>query len=289
MSEKVKITGIYCILCKTSEKMYIGYANDIYGRWRVHLRKLRNNIHDNAYLQNSWNKYTESDFDFSIVEECSKEDLKERERYYIKEWRTKFPSGLNLTDGGDGLINPTDETKSKISETLKLKWEDEEFRKAQPSTQGRNFGNLGRKASEETKRKLSLSHMGISTWNKGRKMTEEEKALSNLTSFESGHIPWNKGTMMTEEEIKKHTDARRNKQDKNKRKNSTSKYKGVSKLSTGMFAAKIYFNSEYYCLGNFPFEAEAAQCYNEAALFFFGWKAVLNDIPQSELDEIWNS
>lgn len=63
------IGGIYCITCLASNKSYIGSSYDIYGRWSEHITDLNRNRHHSQKLQNSWNKYGEKSFAFSILEE----------------------------------------------------------------------------------------------------------------------------------------------------------------------------------------------------------------------------
>ena len=57
-------TGIYCIKNLENGKIYIGKSVNIKNRWISHRNTLKNNKHDNSYLQNSWNKYGESSFVF---------------------------------------------------------------------------------------------------------------------------------------------------------------------------------------------------------------------------------
>ena len=76
--------AIYKIENIVTNDFYIGSAVDYtYRKW-VHLKRLRENRHHNAILQNSWNKHGESAFSFSIIEEVlNKEQLIEREQYWI--------------------------------------------------------------------------------------------------------------------------------------------------------------------------------------------------------------
>lgn len=76
-------SGIYQILNKTTGKFYIGSATDFDKRWGFHKWVLKNNVHTNSYLQKAWNKYSEQDFDFIILEFCEKEKLSEREQYWL--------------------------------------------------------------------------------------------------------------------------------------------------------------------------------------------------------------
>lgn len=73
-----------------------------------------------------------------------------------------------------------------------------------------------------------------------------------------------------------------------KRDSKTSNYNGVFKKG-GKWASSINFNGKRIWLGTFPTEIEAALAVNEALLEYYGWKAQpkLNQIPQSEIDALW--
>ena len=76
------LTGIYKILNKINNKVYIGSATDIRKRWRDHKWYLNHNIHHNSHLQSSWNKYGVEAFEFTILLECSIDELLEKEKEY---------------------------------------------------------------------------------------------------------------------------------------------------------------------------------------------------------------
>ena len=119
MSEK--ICGIYCIKNLKNGKRYIGLSRDIHGRWKQHISDLNGNRHINEHLQSSWNKYGENNFAFYIIEQCLKDDLCDKEKYYISKYDTvNNKYGYNMTSGGDGINNLRDECSEKISigETL---------------------------------------------------------------------------------------------------------------------------------------------------------------------------
>jgi len=71
--------GIYYIKCLINNKMYIGLTNNLRKRFNIHKHYLRNNKHDNPYLQNSWNKHGENNYLFGILEYCNEDLLSERE------------------------------------------------------------------------------------------------------------------------------------------------------------------------------------------------------------------
>lgn len=101
-----KICGIYCIENLINHKKYIGQSKDIYYRWSQHKYKLKNNCHDNRFLQRAWNKYGEQNFKFYIIETCLFKELNFKEIYYIDLFYTHAyfgKHGYNLTTGGEGI------------------------------------------------------------------------------------------------------------------------------------------------------------------------------------------
>ena len=72
--------GIYKITNKLNGKSYIGQSTDIERRWREHHYRYWNN--DNVIYM-AFRKYGIENFDFSIIEECSTQELNLREEYWI--------------------------------------------------------------------------------------------------------------------------------------------------------------------------------------------------------------
>lgn len=90
------MTGIYMFTNKCTEKSYIGQSINIEKRYNAHLFKMseKSLFHDELHY------YGIHNFDFEILEECSVQDLDDREMYYIKKYNTISPNGYNLTAGG---------------------------------------------------------------------------------------------------------------------------------------------------------------------------------------------
>ena len=65
----MKKQGIYLIQNLENGKKYYGSSLNLDKRLYEHKRNLRLGQHDNKHLQSSWNKYTEDNFKFEIVEE----------------------------------------------------------------------------------------------------------------------------------------------------------------------------------------------------------------------------
>lgn len=119
--------GIYKIENKINGKCYIGQSVDILRRWRSHKTIANNKNHEykNHPLYRAIQLYKIENFDFSIVEECLRENLDEREKYYIKKYNSFTPNGYNLNKGGQGNFyhgtiltkEQADEIKDKLLNT----------------------------------------------------------------------------------------------------------------------------------------------------------------------------
>lgn len=87
---KQKITCIYCILNVITGDKYIGSSIDFEERWRRHKRDLKRNKHHSIILQRAFNKYGIDSFKHEIIEYCSKEEMKEKENFYLKKHNPKY-------------------------------------------------------------------------------------------------------------------------------------------------------------------------------------------------------
>jgi len=97
-------SGIYKICNVTNGKCYYGSSFDVDKRFRRHKNDLNKKKHINILLQRAWDKYQESSFDFSLVEECSKDVLLEREQHYLDTTVGGYNIGLH-SSGGDNISN----------------------------------------------------------------------------------------------------------------------------------------------------------------------------------------
>lgn len=175
----MKKIGIYMIKNIINNKIYIGQSLDILGRWKAHLNCLKNNKHVNKKLQNAWNKYGESNFIFEIIEECLKEEIYDKEIFYIEKYNS-YKTGYNQTLGGDGTYGffLSEEHKNKIRKANTGR----QFTEQQRYNMGNS--NRGKKFSEEHKNKISLSEKG--------KITNQE-TKEKISKSKLGTAPWNKG------------------------------------------------------------------------------------------------
>lgn len=82
-TNKLSMIGIYKIINLKTKDVYIGSSIQIEERFKRHKRDLSRNSHHSIILQRAWNKYKEESFDFQILEECSIEELREKEESYL--------------------------------------------------------------------------------------------------------------------------------------------------------------------------------------------------------------
>ncbi|MBE8949754.1 MAG: helix-turn-helix domain-containing protein [Quinella sp. 3Q1] len=108
-----KITNALCGLS------YVGQTVNL--KRRIYQHRTGDQFIDKAIQRDGWENFT-----LDILAVCnSKEELNEKEVFYIAYYNCKFPNGYNLTDGGEGLpgeSNPfygrhhTEETKAILRE-----------------------------------------------------------------------------------------------------------------------------------------------------------------------------
>ena len=112
-------SGIYIIKNKIDNKIYVGSSLNVDYRKQKHFWMLKKNVHDNQHLQNSFNLYGESNFEFTIVEECENENLIHRENFYIDYYQSNLSQyGYNLAKVNEFRRNTfNDEVKVQISKT----------------------------------------------------------------------------------------------------------------------------------------------------------------------------
>lgn len=108
-----------------SGKSYIGQTiSKIEHRWREHIYDAETEYKNRCkVLNNAIRKYGPYEFQLTCLEECARELLDEKEAYYIKLYDTMQPNGYNIKQGGSSHRH-TEETKRKIKETLKKRYED---------------------------------------------------------------------------------------------------------------------------------------------------------------------
>lgn len=147
------------VKCQDKERFLVGQTKQsLSARIRLYKWSLANNKKSNPKLQNCYNKYGWSSFNFSIIEECKNEEMAEKERFYILKFNS-FQSdlGLNLTSGGEVGKVLSIESRKRIGDKHRGKIiSDAQKVKLRAARVGRKPA-LGLRHSEVTKIKIAAS------------------------------------------------------------------------------------------------------------------------------------
>ena len=95
--------GIYKITNKLNNHSYIGLSTKLEERWKYHQSPYNQKRESYKTLYKAFAKYGIENFTFEILEECSIQELGEREKYYIAKYDT-YHNGYNMTSGGEDNI-----------------------------------------------------------------------------------------------------------------------------------------------------------------------------------------
>ena len=141
---------IYKITNKKNGKIYIGQTiRDLEVRFKQHCRS-------GCYLYKAIKKYGVESFDKEIIDTATtREELDEKETYWIKKLNSIYPNGYNLTYGG---------IHYEVSE---------ETREKHKQYRGEKSACFGKPLSEEHKKKLSIAFSGKNNPFYGKKHTKE--------------------------------------------------------------------------------------------------------------------
>ncbi len=114
--------GIYMIMNLVNGKFYIGSSYNINNRWNNHKACLRTNNHPSKYLQRAYNKYGKDNFIYEVLENCSENNLIQREQYWMDFHKIYLrENGYNIspTAGKTTGYKHTQEYKEKMTIFLK--------------------------------------------------------------------------------------------------------------------------------------------------------------------------
>ena len=181
MENNQKNIGVYKISNSLSGRYYIGYSTNINKRFTVHRSKLKQNCHDNIFLQRAYNLDGQDKFIYEIIHICdTEEEAKEIELQYLTDLTIRnIIYNLNFNNsGGDLLTHHPDKEKirEKISNSCK-----ETISKMTPEERSQKYGKFGDKNgmygkthTEEVKKMNSELKKG-NTYCKGKKASEETR------------------------------------------------------------------------------------------------------------------
>lgn len=220
MAKKEKVYTIYCHTSPSGKK-YVGRTSkSIDKRWREHISY--STLCEGGAIHGAIRKYGQDSFIHEILETINSPEVAvECEIKWVKALNTKVPNGYNLTSGGEGVFEPSDETREKLSKSKKGK-------PLHPNSRAAlKFGPLSRigtKTSEETKALMSAAAKGkpkslehreaLSKAKKGKsngpRSEETKRKISEAQLGEKNHN-WKKGRPHTEEAKRKISESNKGK------------------------------------------------------------------------------
>ena len=151
--------GIYKIYCKENNRTYIGSSNNIERRFKEHISNLKNNRHINNYLQNSWNKYGEDSFSFTIITVCYEQERFKLEQFYIDITKNLFNHVLQIENSHYKKRFISDETLSKMKQSQNKRL----WTKEQKDISTETISKYRHLAIEKTSKKIIVTIEGIQT------------------------------------------------------------------------------------------------------------------------------
>lgn len=208
----IKTSGIYKIQSiKFPDRIYIGSACNVQKRWNRHLFSLRKGNHHSKKLQNHYNKYGESDLQFTLIMGCDKEVLLDTEQYFLDISKTYF--NIYKSTRQYSTAKQSESTIQKRSKSMTgKKWTLEQRQRFSKQLKGKRIiskearkkiattltGRKGTPCTERRKILLSESRKGVNnpmfgkkSWNSGLKMSKEYREKNSKAH--KGLTPWNKG------------------------------------------------------------------------------------------------
>ena len=187
------MASIYALCCKDSPKSYRYIGKTKFNEPKQRLAKhVVNAQRGEKYPVYDWmRKYEGQVIAVCIETNIPDQDIDKREMYYIAKFKSEGHKLLNLTDGGGGIVNPSQATREKMAKSATGKTQSIETRVKI------SIASKGRVMSEKTRKKISES-------NKGKKRSPEAKA--KISAAGKGRvIPIEVREKVSKSNIGKHT------------------------------------------------------------------------------------
>jgi group I intron endonuclease len=112
-------SGIYAIINKINNKIYVGSTINFKKRWIKHKTELRNKKHHSKHLENAWHAHGEENFQFKVLEEVENiQDLINKEQYYLDFYKSyREENGYNICEFAETVrgVRRSEEEKINLS------------------------------------------------------------------------------------------------------------------------------------------------------------------------------
>jgi group I intron endonuclease len=189
-------SGVYQIKCIANSKIYIGSSQNIEKRINHHFTTLSRNKHKNPHLQSAYNKYGEDNFEWSVVEYCSVDQLLiieqkwmdttlcyERNIGFNNTKKSDRPEGYKHTEENKKIMSKIKKGKKQSKETIKKRVDklkgqkrtDECKKRMSEAKIGKKNPMFGKKENEEHKQKRMKNMLSKPRWNKGLTIADDPR------------------------------------------------------------------------------------------------------------------
>lgn len=105
---------------KLSGMAYIGQSVNIERRYKDHRGRINGGRPDGSKFHEAAMVDGFDSFNFTVLEECSVDELNDREIYYIGQYNTLYPNGYNLSQGGSSPHTNKLSSVSDVEEIITL-------------------------------------------------------------------------------------------------------------------------------------------------------------------------
>lgn len=168
-------TYIYALIDpRTNEIRYIGKALNTRKRYNSHICGSKSNkTHKDKWINNLLS--CEKKPILEVLETCNEENCAEKEQYWIKYYREQGCDLTNLTDGGEGSVNPSEETREKLRNAALRQWSNVSNRKEQSDRLKKIFSNEAYRKEHSNRMKIILSDPKV----RKKRSISQKKRLEN--------------------------------------------------------------------------------------------------------------
>lgn len=138
---------VYALCSRRSQKIYVGMTGDLCRRLRQHRWWAKHG--SNSHLSNAIRLYGWSDFIIVVLAVTPTEQIAfQLERAWIADLNL-MKNGYNMTEGGEGNANPSEETRAKLAEATRHRWTNPILRAKELLNQAKGAEGLCRKWADQ--------------------------------------------------------------------------------------------------------------------------------------------
>ena len=155
---------VYLVENTTNKKCYIGKTIGTLEQRKCTHQCTSKQHNSKCFFHRALQKYGFENFEWIILyKNKSDKKLIKKEIYFIEKYKTKFPNGYNLTNGGDGISGhkQSKQTRKKMSKSAMGNSNAKGVVRSKEYLEKQRKAQTGKYHTEEAKRKMSFSQRKI--------------------------------------------------------------------------------------------------------------------------------